>query len=253
MVDARRSRTARNIHDCGAWSIDGTDGGNRPGTCNWNRCRCAANICKSKRAIPKRSCFSGWATFTKPSIATPKSRPTCWTSCSPGAIWARVSACRWPASPTTPPRDIIARLIAAGYKVAICEQVGAVTKGRGLVERDVTRVLTPGSVLEPSHAPRQPQQLHRRGHDRGRAGRDRRRRHHHRRIRHHRDQRRQSPRKRCWPRAGNSCALVRPKSWPPDGLFDELPLREGRLAAGGGRPLASPTAGAGDRTAPQST
>jgi len=44
----------------------------------------------------------------------------------------------------------LARLIAAGYKVAICEQVGAVTKGRGLVERDVTRVLTPGSVTEPS-------------------------------------------------------------------------------------------------------
>ena len=44
----------------------------------------------------------------------------------------------------------LARLIAAGYKVAICEQVGAVAKGRGLVERDVTRVLTPGSVLESS-------------------------------------------------------------------------------------------------------
>jgi DNA mismatch repair protein MutS len=44
----------------------------------------------------------------------------------------------------------IAKLIAAGWKVAICEQVGEVSKGRGLVERDVTRVLTPGSVVEPS-------------------------------------------------------------------------------------------------------
>ena len=44
----------------------------------------------------------------------------------------------------------IGRLIAAGHKVAICEQVGEVTKGKGLVERDVTRVVTPGTVVEPS-------------------------------------------------------------------------------------------------------
>ena len=44
----------------------------------------------------------------------------------------------------------IARLITAGHKVAICEQIGEVTKGRGLVERDVTRVVTPGTVLDPA-------------------------------------------------------------------------------------------------------
>ena len=44
----------------------------------------------------------------------------------------------------------IARLIAAGHKVAVCEQVGEVTKGKGLVERDVTRVVTPGTVLDAS-------------------------------------------------------------------------------------------------------
>jgi DNA mismatch repair protein MutS len=44
----------------------------------------------------------------------------------------------------------IARLIAAGHKVAICEQIGEATKGRGLVERDVTRVVTPGTVVDPS-------------------------------------------------------------------------------------------------------
>jgi DNA mismatch repair protein MutS len=43
----------------------------------------------------------------------------------------------------------IARLIAAGHKVAVCEQIGEVTKGRGLVERDVTRVITPGTVVDP--------------------------------------------------------------------------------------------------------
>ncbi len=44
----------------------------------------------------------------------------------------------------------IARLIAAGHKVALCEQVGEVQKGRGLVEREVTRVVTPGTVLDPA-------------------------------------------------------------------------------------------------------
>ena len=44
----------------------------------------------------------------------------------------------------------IARLIAAGYKIAVCEQIGEPTKGRGLVERDVTRVITPGTVVDPS-------------------------------------------------------------------------------------------------------
>ena len=44
----------------------------------------------------------------------------------------------------------IARLISAGYKVAICEQIGEPTKGRGLVERDVTRVVTPGTIVDPA-------------------------------------------------------------------------------------------------------
>ncbi len=43
----------------------------------------------------------------------------------------------------------IARLVSAGHKVAVCEQIGGSTKGRGLVERDVTRVVTPGTVLDP--------------------------------------------------------------------------------------------------------
>jgi DNA mismatch repair protein MutS len=46
--------------------------------------------------------------------------------------------------------NYISRLIAAGHKVAVCEQVGEVQKGKGLVERDVTRVVTPGTVIEPT-------------------------------------------------------------------------------------------------------
>ncbi len=42
----------------------------------------------------------------------------------------------------------LARLVKQGHKVAICEQLSEPSAGRGLVERDVVRVVTPGTVLE---------------------------------------------------------------------------------------------------------
>lgn len=42
----------------------------------------------------------------------------------------------------------IARLIAKGYKVAICEQTEEAGKGKKLVERDIVRIVTPGTVIE---------------------------------------------------------------------------------------------------------
>ena len=44
----------------------------------------------------------------------------------------------------------IARLIAKGYKVAICEQTEDPATATGLVERDIIRVITPGTVTEAS-------------------------------------------------------------------------------------------------------
>ncbi len=44
----------------------------------------------------------------------------------------------------------VARLIAKGYKVAICEQVEDPAKAKGLVKRDIIRVVTPGTVIESS-------------------------------------------------------------------------------------------------------
>ncbi len=44
----------------------------------------------------------------------------------------------------------IARLIAKGYKVAICEQVEDPAQAKGLVERDVIRIVTPGTVIDAS-------------------------------------------------------------------------------------------------------
>ncbi|MCL2508537.1 MAG: DNA mismatch repair protein MutS [Oscillospiraceae bacterium] len=44
----------------------------------------------------------------------------------------------------------IARLVAKGYKVAICEQMEDPALAKGLVLRDVVRVITPGTVIENS-------------------------------------------------------------------------------------------------------
>ena len=42
----------------------------------------------------------------------------------------------------------ISRLIAKGYKVAICEQTEDPAQAKGLVEREVIRVVTPGTLIE---------------------------------------------------------------------------------------------------------
>ena len=42
----------------------------------------------------------------------------------------------------------VSRLISKGYKVAICEQLEDPKKAKGIVKRDVIRVVTPGTVIE---------------------------------------------------------------------------------------------------------
>ena len=44
----------------------------------------------------------------------------------------------------------IAKLIAKGYKVAVCEQLEDPKLTKGLVKRDIIRIITPGTVLESS-------------------------------------------------------------------------------------------------------
>ncbi len=46
--------------------------------------------------------------------------------------------------------NYVARLISKGYKVAICEQMEDPSKAKGLVKRDIIRVVTPGTVIESS-------------------------------------------------------------------------------------------------------
>ncbi len=45
--------------------------------------------------------------------------------------------------------NYLARLINRGYKVAICEQVTKPGENKGLVQREVVRLVTPGTVVEP--------------------------------------------------------------------------------------------------------
>ena len=42
----------------------------------------------------------------------------------------------------------IGKLISMGYKVAICEQTEDPAKAKGLVRREVVRIITPGTVVE---------------------------------------------------------------------------------------------------------
>ncbi|OYV12958.1 MAG: DNA mismatch repair protein MutS [Methanosaeta sp. ASM2] len=44
----------------------------------------------------------------------------------------------------------LARLIRAGHKVAICDQVEDPKLAHGLVKREITRVVTPGTIIEPA-------------------------------------------------------------------------------------------------------
>ena len=45
--------------------------------------------------------------------------------------------------------NYLAKLINNGHKVAICEQLSKPGETRGLVQRDVVRLVTPGTIIEP--------------------------------------------------------------------------------------------------------
>ncbi|HIP92485.1 MAG TPA: DNA mismatch repair protein MutS [Thermotoga sp.] len=44
--------------------------------------------------------------------------------------------------------NYLKKLVDAGYKVAICDQVEDPSKAKGLVKREVTRIVTPGAIVE---------------------------------------------------------------------------------------------------------
>ena len=47
-------------------------------------------------------------------------------------------------------QNYILKLIEKGYKVAICEQVEDAQLAKGIVKRDVVRIITPGTLIDSS-------------------------------------------------------------------------------------------------------
>ena len=47
----------------------------------------------------------------------------------------------------------LAKMIEAGFKVAVCDQVEDPRLAKGLVKREITRVVTPGMFIDPEHIP----------------------------------------------------------------------------------------------------
>ena len=64
------------------------------------------------------------------------------------ATRARTTRSRWPACRITRRAAYIQRLLEQGYKVAICEQMADPSKVKGIVPREVVRVVTPGIVYD---------------------------------------------------------------------------------------------------------
>src|SRR5690348_13678931 len=64
--------------------------------------------------------------------------------------WGRGEKAPMAGVPLHAAEGYIARLIAKGYRVAICEQMSDPALSKGLVEREVIRVVTPGTVVDPA-------------------------------------------------------------------------------------------------------
>ncbi|HEV2235838.1 MAG TPA: DNA mismatch repair protein MutS, partial [Ktedonobacterales bacterium] len=64
--------------------------------------------------------------------------------------WGRGEKSPMSGFPHQAAESYIARLIARGHRVAVCEQMSDPALSRGLVEREVVRVVTPGTVVDPA-------------------------------------------------------------------------------------------------------
>ncbi len=64
--------------------------------------------------------------------------------------WGRGERTAMAGVPHHAAQGYIARLIGKGYRVAVCEQVSDPALSKGLVEREVIRVVTPGTIVDPS-------------------------------------------------------------------------------------------------------
>ena len=98
----------------------------------------------------------------------------------------------------------LAKLIKKGYRVAICEQTSDPATSRGIVDREVVRVVTPGTVIEDSILDRKANNYLAARRHRWQHGRPRLRGHHHQRVRHERISRLPAPCGACRSRSGRA-------------------------------------------------
>ncbi len=110
----------------------------------------AASTSALKSSTPTPSCCSGWGIFTRPSTRTraiaSKELEIVLTSREMG----KGNKIPLAGIPYHALDGYLAKLINRGYKVAICEQLTKPGEIKGLVERDVVRLVTPGTVVEPN-------------------------------------------------------------------------------------------------------
>ena len=103
-----------------------------------------SSIARSRPGTGTRSCFSAWGTSTKCSSTTP----------SLGArvlgitLTARGDGVPLAGVPVKAAADYLRQLVAAGHRVAVCEQVEDPRKAKGIVKRAVVETITPGAVLD---------------------------------------------------------------------------------------------------------
>jgi DNA mismatch repair protein MutS len=64
--------------------------------------------------------------------------------------WGRGERTAMAGVPHHAAQGYIARLVSKGYRVAVCEQVSDPALSKGLVEREVIRVVTPGAIVDPA-------------------------------------------------------------------------------------------------------
>ena len=81
---------------------------------------------------------------------TPRSPPASWSITLTRRDWGRGERTAMAGIPHHAADGYIARLIAKGYRVAVCEQVSDPALAKGLVEREVIRVVTPGTIVDPA-------------------------------------------------------------------------------------------------------
>lgn len=82
-------------------------------------------------------CF-WWCNYSFKRIRANINRKRLWTGRKSSYVWNTISCCR----------NIYCKINWKGYKVAICEQLEDPKQAKGIVKRDVIRVVTPGTVME---------------------------------------------------------------------------------------------------------